>query len=258
MREGAPDLISSAPFRYGFSRACACNHRGHSRQHPAHTRCRALAPVSGADEAARRGADRDDCHRGFVAGHARFAATAATAARQPGHRPRRCQRGHAEPDPGPAHRCAHGAHPHATAAHRRTHRTRGPVVCSRAWRGIHAGAVPAGQRADRPADLCIADRLCRHLHTLAQARHTAEHRDWRRRRCCTAGAGLGRHHQHHRSQCTAAVPDHLRLDTAAFLGAGHCTARRLRQGGHSHASRDAWRGGSRGCMCCCTPSSCSS
>ncbi len=42
--------------------------------------------------------------------------------------------------------------------------------------------------------------------------------------------------------CAAAVPDHLRLDAAAFLGAGHRAPRRLRQGGHPDAAGDARRG----------------
>ncbi len=40
--------------------------------------------------------------------------------------------------------------------------------------------------------------------------------------------GLGCGHQSRRSARAAAVPDHLRLDPAAFLGAGHCAAQRLR------------------------------
>ena len=80
----------------------------------------------------------------------------------------------------------------------------------------------------RGAHLRLADRLRGALHGVAQARDAAEHRHRRRRRRRAAGAGLDRGHQQRRSARAAAVPDHLRVDAAALLGAGDRAARRLR------------------------------
>ncbi len=80
------------------------------------------------------------------------------------------------------------------------------------------------------------------LHGVAQARDVAEHRD---RRCGRRGAARARldgGDQPRRSARAAAVPDHLRLDAAALLGAGDRAAGRLREGGHSDAARHARRG----------------
>ena len=56
------------------------------------------------------------------------------------------------------------------------------------------GARGVRQRADGGADVPVADRLCRRLHRLLEARDAAEHRDRRRRRRGAARARLdGRH-----------------------------------------------------------------
>ena len=41
----------------------------------------------------------------------------------------------------------------------------------------------------------------------------------------SAGPGLGCRHPHHRTTGAAAVLDYFHVDSAAFLGAGHCPAR---------------------------------
>ena len=56
----------------------------------------------------------------------------------------------------------------------------------------------------------------------------AEHRDRRGGRRGAAGAGLGGGDQQRRSERAAAVPHHLRVDAAAFLGAGDRAPRRVR------------------------------
>ena len=60
-------------------------------------------------------------------------------------------------------------------------------------------------------------RLRGRLHGDPEARDAAEHRDRRRVGRDAAGAGLGRGHRRRRARGAAAVPDHLRLDAAAFL-----------------------------------------
>ena len=55
-----------------------------------------------------------------------------------------------------------------------------------------------------------------------------------------------------RRRGAAAVPDHLRLDAAALLGARALSHRGLRQGRRADAAGDARRAASRGCRCCST------
>ena len=69
--------------------------------------------------------------------------------------------------------------------------------------------------------------LCRDLHHVAEALDRAEHRDRRRRRRAAAGGGLGGGDRLAVGRAAAAVPDHLLLDPAAFLGAGAVPQRRL-------------------------------
>ncbi len=61
----------------------------------------------------------------------------------------------------------------------------------------------------------------------AEALDRAEHRDRRRRRRAAAGGGVGRGDRLAVGRAAAAVPDHLLLDPAAFLGAGAVPLRRL-------------------------------
>ena len=107
-------------------------------------------------------------------------------------------------------------------------RIRGDDFRLRAGAGFDGDPGQLRQRADGGADLPVSDRLRHRLHGLAQAGDAAEHRHRRRRRRCPAGAGLDRHHRRCPRPCAAVVPDHLYLDTAAFLGAGDRPQRRIR------------------------------
>ena len=66
------------------------------------------------------------------------------------------------------------------------------------------------------------------LHDVAQALDAAEHRDRRRRRRVSADDRLGGGDRLARARADRAVPHHLLLDAAAFLGAGALPRRRLR------------------------------
>ena len=68
------------------------------------------------------------------------------------------------------------------------------------------------------------------------------------------GARLGRGHRHVRSVRAAAVPHHLRLDAAAFLGAGHRAPRRIRQARAYRCCRSRTASISRACTSCSTRS----
>ena len=59
------------------------------------------------------------------------------------------------------------------------------------------------------------------------------------------GARLDGGHQQRRSARAAAVPDHLRVDAAAFLGAGHRAARGLREARASRCCRSRTASSSR-------------
>ena len=119
---------------------------------------------------------------------------------------------------------------------------------------LDAGALADGRRAHGATDFFLPDRLCHRLHAVAEARDAAEHRHRRRGRRGPAGARLGRGHQHHRSARAAAVPDHLHVDAAAFLGARRSRAATTtrRSAFRCCPSRTACR--SRGCRSCSTPS----
>ena len=67
--------------------------------------------------------------------------------------------------------------------------------------------------------------LRRDLHRLAQAPDAAEHRDRRRRRRLSADDRLGGGHRLALARADRAVPHHLLLDAAAFLGAGALSRR---------------------------------
>ena len=90
-----------------------------------------------------------------------------------------------------------------------------------------AGRCPAGAH----------HRLLRpRLHHLAEAAHAAEHRH---RRCCRRVAADGRLGGGDRRRLAAAgpaVPHHLPVDAAAFLGAGALPDRRLRPGRRADAA----------------------
>ena len=152
------------------------------------------------------------------------------------NRTRRDQRRSDQPRARPALRPEDGAHaPPADPD--------GPCQCppgarlrGGARRGVDDRARDTGQRADRRAHLRLADRLRGALHRLAQARDAAEHRDRRRRGRRATGARLDRGHRAGRAACAAALPDHLRVDTAALLGAGDRAPRRLREGRHPDAA----------------------
>ena len=171
------------------------------------------------------------------------AALARAGVRQPRHLARGGLGGGDQPPARPAHRCADGAHLASAAAHRLAQlRARCWSSRSRSARCRWLLLVVVRQRAVRGADLRLADRLRDRLHRLAQARDAAEHRHRRRRRRGAARAGLGRGDHAPLAVRAAAVPDHLRLDAAAFLGAGDLPPRGLRQGHDPDAAGDPWRG----------------
>ena len=100
-------------------------------------------------------------------------------------------------------------------------------------------ALSLRQPADDVADARHVRRLRDRLHGAAQARDAAEHRDRRRVGRDAAGAGLGRGDQRRRARGAAAVPDHLRLDAAALLGAGALPHAGLREGRPADAAGHA-------------------
>ena len=201
--------------------------RGHRRDE------RVAEPVPATpDQAARRRADR--VHRGDR--HVPRGARACRRCARAGVRHARHLAGGGvgrgdQPSDRPAHRRADGAHLAAAAGDRRADAAR-RCWCSRVVLGALSMAmlVRLRQPADRAADVRLADRLRGRLHRAPQARDAAEHRDRRRspapRRRCSAGP------RSPDAACTAvraaAVPDHLRVDAAAFLGAGDLPPRRLR------------------------------
>ncbi len=77
---------------------------------------------------------------------------------------------------------------------------------------------------------------------MAEARNLTEHRDRRCGRSGAAGVGMGGGHQLDRPQRAAAVPDHIRLDSAALLGARHCPAGGVCARGYSDAPGNPRRG----------------
>jgi hypothetical protein len=91
----------------------------------------------------------------------------------------------------------------------------------------HDAGVLLGDDARHPGQLVrrraarLHDLLLRRdLHDVAEALDAAEHRDRRRRRRASAGDRLGGGDRRLSARAAAAVPDHLLLDAAAFLGAG--------------------------------------
>jgi hypothetical protein len=81
------------------------------------------------------------------------------------------------------------------------------------------GIAMAGRRSLRTLDVRLNHRLRGHLYGLAEARDTPKHRDRRRRRRSTPGAGLGGRDSLCRYAGIGVVHHHLHVDTAAFLGA---------------------------------------
>ena len=123
----------------------------------------------------------------------------------------------------------------------RTHQRADAGLLGRAVRRRQRGAVPVGQPADDVADLRHLRRLCGDLHRGAQAADAAEHRHRRRLGRDAAGAGLGGDAQRRRPRGADAVPDHLPVDAAAFLGAGAVPRRGLPQVGPADAADHPWR-----------------
>ncbi len=138
-------------------------------------------------------------------------------------------------------RCRHrrGDEPHGEPAH--------SVRPRRAQRGTLARPHPVGilrrnARARHQLAGCRAAGvhdllLCRRLHGLAEALDAAEHRHRRCRRGLSADDRLGRRDRHGEPRELPAVPHHLLVDAAAFLGARALQAGRLRRGRHSHAAQ---------------------
>ena len=218
----------------------------------------APSAVLGPDQAARGRADRVHRAGRHVPGRARAAAAAArrcSACSASGWR--RPRRGGDQPPDRPAHRRVDGAHRAPAAGHRRADAGAGAGVRGVPGRAVDDDPDRAGQSADRGADLRLADRLRDRLHRLPQARDAAEHRHRRHRRRRAAAAGLGRGHRHARrvglAARAAAGADHLRVDAAAFLGAGDLPPRRLRARAGADAAGDARRATTRAGRSCSTP-----
>ena len=95
------------------------------------------------------------------------------------------------------------------------------------------------QSADDVADARHVRRLRDRLHGAAEAGDAAEHRHRRRVRRNAAGARLGRGDRRGRAGGAAAVPDHLRLDAAALLGARALPHAGLREGRPADAAGHA-------------------
>ena len=87
--------------------------------------------------------------------------------------------------------------------------------------GDGLGALPGadGQLGGRRAARAHHRLLRLRLHDVAQALDAAEHRHRRRRRRRAADDRLGRGHRRRQPRELRAVPDHLHVDAAAFLGA---------------------------------------
>ena len=108
--------------------------------------------------------------------------------------------------------------------------------------GLMVNLLAAG--AARLHDLLLRRRL----HDVAQALDAAEHRDRRRGRRVSADDRLGGGDRRHRHRVDPAVPHHLLLDAAAFLGAVALRSRGIRPrrradaaGGRGRAPRPAGR-----------------
>ena len=92
-----------------------------------------------------------------------------------------------------------------------------------------------------------------HLHRDPQARHAAEHRDRRRLRArCRRVLGWAAVTGDVHLPAAAALPHHLRVDAAAFLGAGALPPPRVRARRRADAAGHARRGLHARCTCCST------
>ena len=165
------------------------------------------------------------------------AAVAGAALRHARHRARRLERGGDQPRRRPPLRREDGAHDEPADPDRPRHDAAGAHVCRDHRHRVDGRALAARESAHGRAHVPVADRLRGALHGLAQARDAAEHRDRRRGGRRAAGARLDGRHGLGRSARAAAVPDHLRLDAAALLGARDRATQRLREGRHSDAAR---------------------
>src|SRR3990170_2412010 len=101
-------------------------------------------------------------------------------------------------------------------------------------------ALLRGQCADDVAYACHLRLLRDRLHRRAEADDAPEHRDRRRLGRDAAGAGLGCGDRRYFLPGAAAVPDHFRLDAAAFLGARALSQARVCEGRRADAAGDAW------------------
>ena len=170
--------------------------------------------------------------------------------RQSRHRARRRIGGRGQSRARCAHRRTHGAHAPPPAALGSSFSPPGAAVCTGARRGLDDPAGRIREPADRRPDLCIAHRLCRGLHRVAEARDAAEHRHRRRRRRRSTGTRLGRGHQPCRRAGAAAVHDHLHLDSAALLGTRDRATGTITCAPASPCSRSRTASSSRACTCC--------
>ena len=143
------------------------------------------------------------------------------------HRGRRRRRGRAQYVVRRRYRRAHGAHRGAADPGRAASARRGAGLRPDAGGLLRRRARPFGQRARRGVARADHRFLRRHLYDVAQALDAAEHRHRRRGRRVAADDRLGGGDRQHLARTVLAVPHHLLLDAAAFLGAVALPHRRL-------------------------------
>ena len=202
---------------------------------------RPVAPLLSADQAARGIADRvlrGDRHVSRRAGHG---ALAHPGGRHAGHRAGRRRGGGGELPDRTEDRCLDGAHARPAAAAGRGQFAGDPAVLGPDRRQRTLPPLHLGESLHHVADLCHLRRLCGDLHHFPQAQYLAEHRHRRRIRCHAAGARLGGGDRRRAGRSLAAVPDHFRMDPAAFLVAGPVPHQGVRRGRTADAAGDPRR-----------------
>ena len=158
---------------------------------------------------------------------------------------------HQLPD-GTKDRCHDAPHRMASVRTRRNHDCADPAVFGGARRRGHVDALHVHERADHVADDRHVRRLCGDLYVLAETRDAAEHRDRRRVGRHAAGAWLGSGHGPCARRRVDSRADHLRVDAAAFLGAGVVSGARTTRTPACRCCRTRTARNTRACISFCT------
>ncbi|CAB1400058.1 Cytochrome oxidase biogenesis protein Sco1/SenC/PrrC, putative copper metallochaperone, partial [Pseudomonas fluorescens] len=201
----------------------------------------AVARLSGADQTKSRGADADYLAGRHVPRHPRRRAVDGAGVWQSRHCAVRGRRGGGQSCGRSAHRCGDGADAQATLGRGPGFTDGSADLCAGAGAARSGLVADLHQPADGVADPRIAPWLRGGLHRFPQTCDAAEHRHRRPRRRSTAVARLDRRHRPCQRRTAAAGADHLRLDAAALLGAGHPSQGGIRQGRYSDVAGDSRR-----------------